>query len=611
MNIDFKNVVEEAVAGFYISHTDGHFIYTNKKFANILGYKDFNDIKKTHIPTDIYYSNEDRLRFLNELKNKKYLEGFIVKLRKKDGSHIYVTLSGKLHPDGKTLSGWIIDVTELIEKTKQLELMNRITEENPDAIFICNYDGKILYANKAFVDLIGETPEKIGYTRNLFPLESSTKHILKNIVNVVKKKKIFIGELNVVNKDNKIIPCGVKIFALYRKDGKIEYFISIFRDISQKKELEAQLAQAQKLEIMGKMTSSMVHDINNIITSLMSYIELLKIFKNDEEKFSKYYKKIEKLIDNSGAIVQRVLKFTRKTGISKIPLNLNELIDDLNNFTEFLMHNKPHINFEILVRDKNLIILGNKSSLIQVLLNLIINAIDAIEEAKRKIGKITIYFDRVYIKHSKYIRIIVEDNGKGIDEAIKDKIFTPFFTTKKYEEKSGTGLGLAIVSKEIENMNGKIEVCSVVGEGTKFIIIFPEHNGEIDETINQISIDNKVETSKKILIIDDDNFFSESIGELLEYYGFHVRLTDNGKTGMEIIKNEEIDLILLDYILPETNPKEFLTELKKEYPHIPVYVISGLIEPNVLELQFFKNVKMILQKPITGEELVQKILINI
>ncbi len=610
MNVDFKEVVENAVAGFYISNVSGKFIYTNKKFANILGYKDFDDIKSSFIPKDIYYSEEDRKKFLSSLKEKGWLEGFIVKLKKKNGDLIYVALSGKLHEDNETLSGWIIDVTELIEKSKQLALLERLYHENPDAVFICDYNGKILHSNKAFQDLIGEDPNRIKYTKNLFPKNKDVKPIIENIVRIVKKRKIFIGELEVVNKENKIIPCEVKIFALYSKDGKIEYFISIFRDVSKKKELEAQLAHAQKLEIMGKMTSSMIHDMNNIISSLMSYVELLKIFRNESEKFDKYYNKIEKLIESSESIIKRVLRFTKKSQITKTPIRLEELVEDLNNFAEFLTHNKPNIRINIKYRDEDLIILGNKSSLIQILLNLIVNSIDAIEEAKREEGKIIIYFDRVFIKENRYIRIIVEDNGIGIDSHIKEEIFKPFFTTKDYKDKSGTGLGLAIVMQEVERMNGRVDVCSEKGEWTKFIIIFPEHNGREDDYFYEDVFD-KITKNKKILIIDDDKFYSESISELLNYYGFKVSYAETGNLGLEMLKKDKFDLLLLDFILPDINPKIILSEIKKKYPELPVYIISGLIEPNVIELQVFKNVKMILAKPITGEELVKKILINI
>ena len=604
--INFKKVVEEAVAGFYISHVDGYFLYTNKKFANILGYENFDDIKKTHIPKDIYYSPEDRKSFLNELTKKGYVEGFVVKLKKKDGSLIYVTLSGRYNPEDKTLSGWIIDITDLIKTTEELKLKNRIIEENPDAIFICKYNGEITYSNKAFADLIGATHDEIKYTVNLFPIDSNYKATIKNIVDTVKKKGIFTGEINVINRENKIIPCGVKIFALFNREGKIEYFINIFRDISAKKELEAQLAQTQKLEILGKMTSSIVHDMNNIISSLMSYLELLRIFRKNREKFERYYRKIEKLVENSGKLVERVLKFTRRTKIAKGVLNIDEVLEDIGALIEFLVHNKPEIKIDIIKNANDLKIIGNKSSFIQILLNLIVNSIDAIIEAKRKEGYINIYFDRISIKDNYFVRIIVEDNGIGIDDSIKDEIFKPFFSTKKYKDRSGTGLGLAIVAQEVESMNGKVSVCSRKNEGTRFILIFPEHNGE-----KVIEIPEKLEPAKEIkktiLIIDDDQYFSESIGELLKYYGFNVKFAENGEEGIEIVKKEKIDLILLDFVLPDTHPRNILEFLKENHPKIPVIIMSGIVDSNVVELQIYKNVKKILSKPITGEDLVRKI----
>ncbi len=610
--IDFKKVVEEAVAGFYISHKDGYFIYTNKKFANILGYDDFNDIKSTYIPKDIYYSEEDRDKFLSSLNEKGYLDGFIVKLKKKNGDSVYVTLSGKLHDDKKTLSGWIIDITELIDKSKELELKNRIYEENPDAIFICDWNGNILYANKSFEKLIGASYDEIKNTKYLFPSDANAIRTIKNIVAIIKKRKIFIGELNILTKEKNIVPCEVKIFALYNDDGKIEYFISIFRDISEKRELETQISQMQKFEIIGKMTSSMIHDMNNIISSLNSYLELLKIFKDNEKKFYNYYNKIEKLIENSSIILQRVVKFTRKSKISVSSLNISEIIEDILNFSDFFTYNQPHIKINIFQRDNDLIILGNKSSLIQIILNLIVNAIDAINEAKRENGEINIFFDRVYINDTRKVRIIVEDNGIGIKKEIQEKIFQPFFSTKNGEKSSGSGLGLSIVSQEVERLNGTIEVCSKEGEGTKFIIIFPENNGrKTDSIIDKEKNELIINFEKNILIVDDDNFFTDSISDFLKYYGFNVFVAETGEKGIEIIKNNRIDLILLDFVLPDLNPEIILNKIKNIDSQIPVYLISGLIEPNIKKLQIYKNVKMIIAKPISGENLIKKILVNI
>ncbi len=608
--VDFKKVVEESIAGFYISTIQGKFRYVNKKFANILGYKDFNDIKNVFIPDDIYASPEERKRFIKVLKENKIIESFVVELKRKDGQKIYVILSGRLHEDNETISGWIIDISDLIYKTKELELKNRIIEENPDCIFISNKKGEILYANQSFKSLVKDSPENVKYSRNLIPMDSHEISKIEKIIKSVEQGNVYTGEINVITKDNKIIPCGVKIYGLYDHKGNVEYYISHFKDISIQKELEQQIVQIQKLEIMGKMTSSLIHDINNIISSLNSYIELLKIFRGDEDKFNKYYEKIEKLIENSEAIVGRVLRFTRKTKITKAPIPLSEIVEDLRNMVDFLLHKKPDIDIKINIKDKwkSLKILGSKSSIIQILLNLIINSIDAIEEAKREEGKINVYFDRIHVNDKYFIRIIVEDNGIGMDQDIKERIFEPFFSTKVYKEKSGTGLGLSIVAQEVENMNGRIDVCSTKGKGTKFIIIFPEQNGK--EFFQEISsLPDELRTNKKrILIIDDDSFFAESLGELLNYYGFEVKLSYNGKESLDLVKNNNFDFILLDFLLKDTNAKIIVEELKNLKPHIPIFIITGLIEPIVLELQIYKNVKMILSKPITGEEIVKKML---
>ncbi len=610
---DFRKAVEEALIGFYVSTVDGHFLYANQHMLNIFGYGTLEELKKVYIPEDIYASKNDREIFLNYLKEKGRVDSIKIKIKKKSGDIRDIILSGRLFDD-RRIEGWIIDITEHEQVKKEHHLFERVIKENSDAIFITDYFGKIIYTNDKFYKIIGNIREN-ATVRDILPVSSNTEINPKNIIKEIKINSQWIGELDVINEKNEIVPCAVKIFALYDDNGKIENFINVFRDITEKKELESQLKHAQKMELLGTMTGSVIHDMNNIITGVGYNVELLRMVREKApEKSEKYLFNIEKSLKNASELLQKILRFTRKTKTTKEIIKISEAFDDIFSLVGSMLKKHNKIKFSKNIKCLDSKIFGNKSSFVQVLLNLIVNAIDAVYDNDITDGKISVTCELISLKGTSFVRIIVSDNGRGIDDDMKEKIFEPFFTTKTGERsdgKTGTGLGLSIVMREIKEMGGHVDFYSVKGKGTDFVILIPEYDGKKDEVIVDYKINSEKNNikSKTIAILDDDNYFRESLVELLEFYGYKVISFETSDDFFKVLeKNINIDLLILDFVLEEGKSGEDILEyLKSKNFDIPVFLISGYIDSKILSLRKYRCVKNIIEKPVTGGEFTTKI----
>ncbi len=603
MDINFKAAIEKALIGFYVSTVDGKFKFANKHMLKIFGYNSIEELKRLYIPEDIYASAEDRDAFIKKLREKGYVEAFQIKVKKKNGEIIDIIVSGQLF-DNYRLEGWIVDVTEREKLLQRIKLHNRIIEENSDAIFITDRNGLIVYTNSKFEELMGSIPD-ITYAKELIPV--STEHLkkYKELNKAIIKKGVWTGELEVIGKNNKIIPCGVKIFTLLDSKGKVENYISVYRDISEKKALQDQLKHSQKMEILGELAGSVIHDMNNILMSIGYNTELIAMVQGkNPEKTKKYLNNIEKTIKNAQDILKKFSMLSKKSQVAKLPISVSTLLKDLIVMVSPLVKKK---NIEINFNDttNNSKILGNKSSFIQAILNLVINAIDAIEAVNRPNGLITLNANIIDIDNRRFVRITLQDNGAGMEQEVMDKIFEPFYTTKGAK---GTGLGLAIVYREIKELNGDISVSSEKGEGTKFNITLPVH---IDNSNEFMEINDKKsdkDFDRLIYLMDDDKIFSGSIREYLEFYGFKVMEFDEAEKLYKQLTVKTPDILLLDFVLDGSlTGEDVLKFIERNNLKFTVVVLSGLVDATITDLKNYDNVKAIIQKPISGKDLLQKL----
>ncbi len=385
--------------------------------------------------------------------------------------------------------------------------------------------------------------------------------------------------------------------------------LGTFQDITERKSLERQLSQSQKMEAIGTLAGGVAHDFNNILQVVLGYSEILL---GDEELPQRYQADLQKInvTGKRGAdLVQRLLTFSRKTEINPEPLDLNLRITELRKMLERTLPKMVDIQ---LVQDIKLArISADKSQIDQVLMNLAVNARDAMPDGGKLLfetANVTLeeHYAGTHLdtKSGPYVLLTVTDAGSGMDQDTLEHIFEPFYTTKGVGE--GTGLGLAMVHGIVKHHGGHINCYSELGKGTKFKIYFPALVSD-DEEMEAPERPLPRGGSETILLVDDEEFVRDLGSRILTKAGYKVITASNGKEALEIFQDRafEIALIVLDLIMPEMGGKQCLTEILKVDPGTKVVIASGLSANGHTKDALEGGVKGFVNKPYNLREMME------
>jgi signal transduction histidine kinase/CheY-like chemotaxis protein len=379
--------------------------------------------------------------------------------------------------------------------------------------------------------------------------------------------------------------------------------------------LKHKLQQSLKLETMGKLAGSVAHDLNNVLSGIVSYPDIiLKELpdKDENAKAIKYIKRMKKSGQKAAAIVQDLLTLSRSGVVSFKPVNLNSIINEYTNSPEFkkLALNHPEVNIEYQLAKELPPISGSAIHLSKSIMNLITNAFEAITGK----GKVVVSTRQILLedKHfssaspettnGQYIELIVSDTGSGISKQDQPKIFEPFYS-KKVMGRSGTGLGMLVIKGTVDDHKGLIHIESKEQIGTSFILYFPVTTKEPPEEIVK-KIDHYTGKGESILIIDDDEDQRIIAYKILKDLYYSVKTCSSGETAIEFVKNHPVDLLVLDMIMPPgMDGLETYRQIKKINPDQKAIVVSGYSASHkVAEVQRLGAGKY-LRKPYTIEDL--------
>jgi signal transduction histidine kinase/CheY-like chemotaxis protein len=356
--------------------------------------------------------------------------------------------------------------------------------------------------------------------------------------------------------------------------------------------LEIQLSNSQKLEAVGKFAAGIAHDFNNLLASILGSINLLKSKLNDQLIALKLIDNIENCSIRARDLTKGILSYGKPTQPRKEIVFLDNIINELIKVLNETFPKSIQIKFSI---DKSLNkISGNSTELYQILMNLCVNAKEAIQDngiISIKAKNLLIDEENIYLypflNKGNYVKITISDNGCGIDEENLSKIFDPYFSTKQKD--TGSGLGLYVSSQLVKAMSGIINVDSKLNEGTNFTIYFPA-----------IIVKEQIVISKKekiIMLADDEEMLNDLLGDLLESNGYYVIKANNTKDVFRILTEElKVDLLIIDYNLPEINGLQCVAKLREMGQTMPVILASGAENFNNEELQK-ANVNQTIQKP--------------
>lgn len=514
-----------------------------------------------------------------------------------------------------------IKMNKNIKITENEKYYQRLYNEMPNSLSVYEmiYDGKgspidglFLDINPAFERLAGIDREKIiGKTvKQVLPW---LKHYLITIYKKAAKTGKPVYSMNYLSEID-------KFFEINAYSPKINQFVMIFTDISEhkkaeeeKKHLQSQLIQSQKIEAIGRFAGGIIHDFNNLFTAIQGYSDLAVLQIDNKDKLKESLGQIRFTIQRAAKLAHQLLLFTRKEQVEFKPQNLTIIIENLLKMLNRIIGEDISTHFELDqdIWDSKM----DKGQIEQVIMNLAVNARDVMSKGGKLIIKTTnVTIDKNYIKSHSYARpgkfvcLSVEDTGNGMTEEIKDKIFKPFFTTK--ESGKGTGLGLSIVYSIIKEHQGWITVSSNLGKGSIFKIYFPAC---FEEPVSKLKAPVASQilhgNSEKILFVEDDKTIREFMETRLVEKGYTVFTADNGKNTLNIFKREnyKIDLLFIDVVLPDKCGIEIVDKLISYNEKLKILLTSGYLD-NQSKWTFIKerNLRFI-QKPYTLNDLLHAI----
>jgi PAS domain S-box-containing protein len=538
----------------------------------------------------------------------------------KDGSIRWVRNTPVLRYDEKghliAYDSMINDITERKKAEKALQESEQkyrsLFEESKDVVYISTPEGKFLDINNAGVELLGYSSKEellqINIPQDLYDSPADRIHFQNVLL-----RQGFVKDFEVVfkRKDGERVNVLLTSNIVRDENGDTIAYKGIMKDITERKRLEEQLIQAQKIEAIGQLAGGIAHDFNNILTAIIGFGNLLKMETAKDSLSRSYITQILNSAERAANLTQALLTFSRKQIITPKPVNLNVIIQGVERLLSRVIG--EDIELSTFLTDKILTIMADSGQIEQVLMNLATNARDAMPDGGNliigtELAEFSNEFTRAhgYGKPGQYALITFEDTGQGMDEKTKERIFEPFFTTK--EVGKGTGLGLAMVYGIIKQHNGYINVYSELNKGTIFKIYLPLIKSAIEDL--------KPEDFKflrggeeTILVAEDNVQVRELLKEILLDFGYKVVEAIDGEDAVRVFKNnkDKIQLLICDVIMPKKNGKEAYEEIKKENQNIKVIFISGYDSEIIHKKGILEKGFLFLSKPIIPDELLKKV----
>jgi PAS domain S-box-containing protein len=387
--------------------------------------------------------------------------------------------------------------------------------------------------------------------------------------------------------------------------------LSICRDVTQRKKIEAQLLHAQKIEAISTLTGGIAHDFNNILTAIIGYSNILKAKLKSDDPMRSYVDQILASSERAAGLTQSLLTFSRKTAISLQSIQLNETVQRAEKLIRQIIRENIELRTNLINADTT--VLADSGQIEQILMNLAANARDAMPDGgslslSTEIKEINNEFIRTYGygNPGTYVVMNVVDTGAGMDEKTQDRIFEPFFTTKEIGK--GTGLGLSIVYGIVKQYQGFINCSSEAGKGTAISIYLPLANPTAQKSEFKASVIPQGGT-ETILIAEDDQEIRKLAVTFLENFGYTIVESENGEEAIQLFQQHEdkICLLLFDVIMPKINGKEAYEAIRRIKPGIKILFMSGFsTSTNIIKDIVGEGLDFLL-KPISPEILLKKV----
>ncbi len=616
----FRTFFNLPIVGFAITGADSRWIHFNDKLCEMLGYSREELERTTWMritpPEDLA---RERPIFEDVVRGARNVAGFDKRYIRKNGALVDASVSTQVvrNPDGSVayFASIIQDITAQKkaegEIIREREKLRTLSDNAPFGMVLIDEDGRFTYVNAKFTELFGyglpDIPDGRTWFRKAYP-DAEYRHAVistwledfRNTGPTERKPRVFTVTCKSGTK---------KIIEFIPSRLASGDYLMTCEDITELVRLESQLRQAQKMESIGTLAGGIAHDFNNILTTLIGYASLIQAKMDRGNPLRAYVDQILSASTKGADLTRSLLTFSRQQPVTLLPVDINDAIRETGPLLKRLLTEDIHLGVSLTHEDT--VVMADKSQMDQILFNLITNARDAMPEG----GTLTVETDIANVdswfieahgfgEPGRYVLITVCDTGEGMNEATREKIFDPFFTTK--DTGKGTGLGLATVYGIVKQHNGYITVYSEPGKGTAFHIYIPAAMMKV-ETVVDTAV--RTEGGKEtVLIAEDDEGVRQIMREAIEDHGYMTIEAVDGQDAIEKFElHHDIDLIILDSVMPRKNGREAFEKIRAINPRIKVLFISGYTRDIVLDKGIKDREFDFIPKPLMLDRFLQKI----
>jgi PAS domain S-box-containing protein len=545
---------------------------------------------------------------------------------RKDGTRFWanVVIDPIREPSG-ALVGYAKVTRDLTER-RAAELELRASEERfrllvqsvtDYAIYMLDPAGRVSSWNAGAQRFKGYAAEEImgEHFSRFYTEEDLQAGIPRIALETAEREGRFEAEGWRLRKDGSRFWATVIIDPVRNDDGALIGFAKVTRDLSEKRAIEEQLRQSQKMEAVGQLTGGLAHDFNNLLTGIGGSLEMMQVRMSQGRtaEFDRYFMAAQGAVKRAAALTHRLLAFSRRQTLDPKPTNVNRLLAGLEDLVGRTVG--PSVDVEVVAESDLWPTLVDPNQLENAVLNLCINARDAMPDR----GKLTIETANKWLDHraarqqdlpvGQYVSLCVSDTGIGMTAEVIAKAFDPFFTTKPLGE--GTGLGLSMIYGFARQSGGQVRIYSEVGQGTTMCIYLPRHTEDApteDEDAPSASLA-PTGDGQVVLVIDDEPTIRMLVAEVLAESGYAVIEAPDGPAGLRVLEsNARIDLLITDVGLPGgMNGRQVADAARVSRPDLKVLFITGYAENAVIGRGRLENGMFVLTKPFQMEVLADRI----
>ena len=516
-------------------------------------------------------------------------------------------IEAELRRNNKTLITEVAERRAADEALRRAEFQLRTIVANlPVVVFALDGKGVFTLSEGKALDALGRKPGQV-VGESIFDVYENVPAILESV------RKGLAGESSHITVD----VAGVTFQAVYEpvRNEKTEV-VGVFgfaADMSHINRLEEQLLQAQKLEAVGRLAGGVAHDFNNLLTTILGYSHLGLAGLPSGDRLEEVLHEIQKAAERATDVTSQLLLFSRRRTVETSLFDLNELIVNVHDMLRRLIG--EDIEIVTLPSTDDQIVLMNAALTEQVLINLAVNARDAMPEGGKLIIKtetVTLIEEAIEgmagLPPGDYVLLTIDDTGTGMTKEIKDRAFEPFFTTKDVDR--GTGLGLSTSHGIVAQAGGHIIIDTELGRGTTFEIYFPKAETSVTTTQDHAESQHLPIGDQTLLLVEDEETVRGFASKVLRQQGYTVLEAGNGEEAMRLVQQRsrvDIDLVLTDIVMPLLGGKKLVDQLRLSYPMVKVIFVSGYMGDPVEGDSDRPSGEGFLQKPFTPLQFAQKV----